>query len=53
MSPTVGYGRERTEAQFELRLSVTGPATIDVSVRAGVVRVRRVEDGKILQRRVK
>ena len=26
MNTTVGYGRERTEAQFELRLSVTGPS---------------------------
>jgi hypothetical protein len=52
MSPTVGYGRERAEAQFERRLSVTGPVTIDVSARAGVVRIRRGEDGSVTIRGV-
>src|SRR5271154_5633214 len=52
MNPTVGFDRERTEAQFERTLSVTGPVTIDVSARSGVVRVRRGEDGAVLIRGV-
>jgi Putative adhesin len=52
MNPTVGFGRGRTEAQFERRLSVTGPVTLDVSARSGVVRVRRGEDGSVTIRGV-
>jgi hypothetical protein len=52
MNPTVGFGRERTEAQFERKLTVTGPVTLDVSTRSGVVRVRRGEDGSVTVRGV-
>src|SRR5580704_11410221 len=52
MNSAVGLGRERTEAQFERKLSVTGPVTLDVSTRSGVVRVRRGEDGSVTIRGV-
>jgi hypothetical protein len=52
MNPSVGFGRERTEVQFERKLSVTGPVALDVSTRSGVVRVRRGEDGSVTIRGV-
>ena len=48
----MGSGRDRAEAQFECKLNVTGPVTLDVSVRSGVVRVRRGEDGSVTIRGV-
>jgi Putative adhesin len=50
MSPSAGFGRERTEAQFERVLNVTGAVRLDVSVRAGVIRVRRGDDGSVMIR---
>jgi Putative adhesin len=47
MSPGTGFGKERTEAQFERVLSVARAVSLDVSVRAGVIRVRRGEAGSV------
>jgi DUF4097 and DUF4098 domain-containing protein YvlB len=52
MNPAVGFGKERTEAQFERKLFITGPVTLDVSARSGVIRVRRGEDGCVTIRGV-
>jgi Putative adhesin len=41
---------EWADAQFERKLSVTGPAAVDVVIRSGSVRVRRGEDGSITVR---
>ena len=52
MNPAVGFGRERAEAHFEKKLSVTGPVTLNVSMRSGVVRVRPSDDGSVTIRGV-
>jgi hypothetical protein len=52
MNPSAGFGKARTEAQFERTLSVTGPVTLDISARSGVVRVRRGDDGSVAIRGV-
>ena len=38
------------EAEFTRTLSVTGPVTIEASVRSGMIRVRRGEDGEVVIR---
>ena len=43
-------GNERSEARFERTLAVTGRTALEVSVRAGLVRVRRGEDGCVVIR---
>ena len=44
--------KRQFEAQFERNLNVTGPVTLDVSLRAGRLRVRRGEDGVVAIRGV-
>lgn len=44
--------REQRQAQFERKLSVTGPVTLDLSARSGRLRIRRSEDGFVMIRGV-
>ncbi len=52
MNPTMDFQGERTEGRFERTLSVTGPVTLDVSTKSGVIRVRRGEAGSVTVRGV-
>jgi len=50
MNPASAFRGERAEARFERVLSVAGQVTLDVSAKAGVIRVRRGEDGQVTVR---
>ncbi len=52
MNPTLAFAGRRAEAQFERTLSVTGPVTLDVSTKSGVIRIRRGPDGCVAIRGV-
>jgi len=50
MNPTVGFGRDRAEARFERTLVVTGPVTLDVSAKSGLIRIQRGSAGSVVIR---